>query len=153
MPRAGSVVDPAELRRHLALSLPAAVLPTDWVLLDRLPVGPTGKVDRAALPAPARRDAPAATPAAPQGPADPVVEGPADPVVETLREIWQDVLKIPDIGLHEDLFDLGGHSLTITRISGRIQQRLGVEVPLDAFFDTPTIAEIAEIVRQSREEP
>ncbi|MFG1848264.1 non-ribosomal peptide synthetase [Micromonospora carbonacea] len=153
VPRAGSVVDPAELRRHLALSLPAAVLPTDWVLLDRLPVGPTGKVDRAALPTPTRRDAPAATPAAPQDAADQVVEGPADPVVETLREIWQDVLKIPDIGLHEDLFDLGGHSLTITRISGRIQQRLGVEVPLDAFFDTPTIAEIAEIVRQSREEP
>ncbi|MEU8053187.1 non-ribosomal peptide synthetase [Micromonospora haikouensis] len=146
VPRAGSAVDAAELRRHLALSLPAAVLPTDWVLLDGLPVGPNGKVDRAALPAPAHRDAPeeAATPPAP--------ETDADPVVQALREIWQDVLKIPDIGPHEDLFDLGGHSLTITRISGRIQQRLGVEVPLDAFFDTPTIAEIAEIVRQSREE-
>ncbi|MFC5945587.1 non-ribosomal peptide synthetase, partial [Micromonospora harpali] len=146
VPRAGSAVDAAELRRHLALSLPAAVLPTDWVLLDGLPVGPNGKVDRAALPAPARRDAPekAATSPAP--------ETDADPVVQALREIWQDVLRIPDIGLHEDLFDLGGHSLTITRISGRIQQRLGVEVPLDAFFDTPTIAEIAEIVRQSREE-
>nr|WP_091642722.1 acyl carrier protein [Micromonospora pallida] len=73
-------------------------------------------------------------------------------MVGALREIWQDVLKIPDIGPHEDLFDLGGHSLTITRISGRIVQRLGVEVPLDAFFDTPTIAEIAEIIRQSGKE-
>ncbi|WP_433228218.1 phosphopantetheine-binding protein [Micromonospora sp. CA-248260] len=69
-----------------------------------------------------------------------------------LRLIWQEVLRIPDIGVHEDLFDLGGHSLTITRISGRIRQRLGVEVPLDAFFDTPTIAEIAEIVRPSVKE-
>ncbi|MFF3868815.1 amino acid adenylation domain-containing protein [Micromonospora sp. NPDC001898] len=143
--RAGAVADPADLRRHLALSLPTAVLPTDWVLLDRLPMSPNGKVDRAALPAPAPRDAPVG-----------IVAGNAaaddDPVVATLREIWQDVLKIPDIGVHEDLFDLGGHSLTITRISGRIQQRLGVEVPLDAFFDTPTIAEIAEIVRQSGKE-
>ncbi|MFC8850562.1 MULTISPECIES: amino acid adenylation domain-containing protein [unclassified Micromonospora] len=145
VPRAGAVVDAADLRRHLALSLPAAVLPTDWVLLDRLPVDPNGKVDRAALPAPAHRDAPEAVPST-------APETDADPVVQALREIWQDVLKIPDIGVHEDLFDLGGHSLTITRISGRIQQRLGVEVPLDAFFDTPTIAEIAEIVRQSREE-
>ncbi|WP_405109276.1 amino acid adenylation domain-containing protein [Micromonospora sp. NBC_01405] len=143
--RGGAVADPADLRRHLALSLPAAVLPTDWVLLDRLPMSPNGKVDRAALPAPAPRDAPVGI----------VAENAAaddDPMVETLREIWQDVLKIPDIGVHEDLFDLGGHSLTITRISGRIQQRLGVEVPLDAFFDTPTIAEIAEIVRQSGKE-
>ncbi|NBE85103.1 non-ribosomal peptide synthetase [Micromonospora rubida] len=143
--RAGAVADPADLRRHLALSLPTAVLPTDWMLLDRLPLSPNGKVDRAALPAPAPRADPVAANPAPPGEA-------GDPVVETLREIWQDVLKIPDIGVHEDLFDLGGHSLTITRISGRIQQRLGVEVPLDAFFDTPTIAEIAEIVRQSGKE-
>ncbi|WP_405096541.1 non-ribosomal peptide synthetase [Micromonospora sp. NBC_01412] len=143
--RAGAVADPADLRRHLALSLPTAVLPTDWVLLDRLPLSPNGKVDRGALPAPAPRADPVAAAPAPPGEA-------GDPVVETLREIWQDVLKIPDIGVHEDLFDLGGHSLTITRISGRIQQRLGVEVPLDAFFDTPTIAEIAEIVRQSGKE-
>ncbi|MEU4565179.1 amino acid adenylation domain-containing protein [Micromonospora sp. NPDC023956] len=142
-PRPGAgAPEPAELRGHLALSLPTVMLPADWVVLDRLPVGPTGKVDRAALPAPSARVTAVAT--------EPAAD--ADPLVELLREIWQDVLKIPDIGPHEDLFDLGGHSLTITRISGRITQRLGVEVPLDAFFDTPTIAEIAEIIRQSGEE-
>ncbi|GLY26428.1 amino acid adenylation domain-containing protein [Micromonospora sp. NBRC 101691] len=134
--------EPADLRGHLALTLPPVMLPTDWVVLDRLPVGPNGKVDRAALPAPSARDTAVAI--------EPATD--ADPLVEALREIWQDVLKIPDIGPHEDLFDLGGHSLTITRISGRIVQRLGVEVPLDAFFDTPTIAEIAEIIRQSGKE-
>ncbi|WP_199561846.1 non-ribosomal peptide synthetase [Micromonospora deserti] len=146
--RAGAAPDPAELRRHLALSLPQAVLPTDYVALERLPLSPNGKVDRAALPAPAARDAAVDVPpdaAAGTGMGD-------DPVVEQLRLIWQEVLRIPDIGVHEDLFDLGGHSLTITRISSRIQQRLGVEVPLDAFFDTPTVAEIAEIVRQSGKE-
>ncbi|PZG19139.1 non-ribosomal peptide synthetase [Micromonospora craterilacus] len=147
--RAGAAPEPAELRRHLALSLPQAVLPTDYVTLDRLPLSPNGKVDRAALPAPTPRDS-----ADPPQDADPgtVGTGGADPVVEQLRLIWQEVLRIPDVGVHEDLFDLGGHSLHITRISGRIQQRLGVEVPLDAFFDTPTIAEIAEIVRQSGKE-
>ncbi|MEV6693584.1 amino acid adenylation domain-containing protein [Micromonospora sp. NPDC051196] len=145
VPRPGSVVDPADLRRHLAASLPQAALPADYVTLDRLPISPNGKVDRAALPAPAARkaDEDAGTTA---GPVD------DDPLLAQLRLIWQEVLRIPDIGLHEDLFDLGGHSLTITRISGRIQQRLGVDVPLDAFFETPTIAEIADIVRQSQKE-
>ncbi|MDG4798020.1 amino acid adenylation domain-containing protein [Micromonospora sp. WMMD1082] len=144
--RAGAVVESSELRRHLALSLPSAVLPTGYVVLDRLPLSPNGKVDRAALPAPAPPEGAAAVPAS--APADAI----DDPVVSQLRLIWQEVLRIPDIGVHEDLFDLGGHSLHITRISGRIQQRLGVEVPLDAFFDTPTIAEIAEIIRQSGKE-
>ncbi|SCF28933.1 amino acid adenylation domain-containing protein [Micromonospora echinospora] len=143
VPRPGAgAPEPADLRGHLALTLPPVMLPADWVVLDRLPVGPNGKVDRAALPAPSARDTAVAAESATA----------VDPLVETLQEIWQDVLKIPDIGPHEDLFDLGGHSLTITRISGRIVQRLGVEVPLDAFFDTPTIAEIAEIIRQSGEE-
>ncbi|WP_199489236.1 non-ribosomal peptide synthetase [Micromonospora craniellae] len=149
VPRPGAVPEPVELRRHLALTLPAAVLPNDYVTLDRLPLNPSGKVDRAALPAPAPRDVVAETPGGV------VIEASGsddDPVVEQLRLIWQEVLRIPDIGVHEDLFDLGGHSLTVTRISGRIQQRLGVEVPLDAFFDTPTIAEIADIVRQSGKE-
>ncbi|MGC5664180.1 non-ribosomal peptide synthetase [Micromonospora sp. WMMD723] len=154
VPRAGAVVEPAGLRRHLAASLPPAVLPTDFVPLDRLPSSPNGKVDRAAL---GTRDLAVDLPRPPvTDPVHPAVTPtpPADddPVVAQLRTIWQEVLRIPDIGVHEDLFDLGGHSLTVTRISGRIQQRLGVEVPLDAFFDTPTIAEIAEIVRPSVKE-
>ncbi|WBB80558.1 amino acid adenylation domain-containing protein [Micromonospora sp. WMMD882] len=136
------VPEPADLRGHLAARLPAVMLPADWMVLDRLPVSPNGKIDRAALPAPAARPAAGGEASSTEG----------DPLVETLREIWQDVLRIPDIGPHEDLFDLGGHSLTITRISGRIAQRIGVEVPLDAFFDTPTIAEIAAFIREAGEE-
>ncbi|WP_206024769.1 non-ribosomal peptide synthetase [Micromonospora zingiberis] len=150
VPRPDTAVEPADLRRHLAASLPQAALPADYVPLDRLPLSPNGKVDRNALPAPAPRTT---------GPADAAVADTADtapadddPLLAQLRLIWQEVLRIPDVGVHEDLFDLGGHSLTITRISGRIQQRLGVEVPLDAFFETPTIAEIAEIIRQSEKE-
>ncbi|MEV0608659.1 amino acid adenylation domain-containing protein [Polymorphospora rubra] len=149
---AGAEPDPAALRAHLAQTLPAVMVPATWVFLDTLPLNPSGKLDRAALPVPARERAEPAT----AGPGAAVGAGPdddapvVDEVVEEIRTIWQDVLQIDDIGLDEDLFDLGGHSLTITRISSRIHQRLGVELSLEVFFEMPTIAEIAEVVREAR---
>ncbi|WP_271217885.1 condensation domain-containing protein [Streptosporangium carneum] len=73
-----------------------------------------------------------------------------DEVVAQVRQIWQEVLRLDDIGLDEDLYDLGGHSLTITQIIARARRRLGVEVSLDVFFDTPTIAGMAEEVSRLR---
>jgi acyl carrier protein len=61
------------------------------------------------------------------------------------------VLRLDDIGPDEDLFDLGGHSLTITQIAVRIRKRLGVDVPLDVFFDTPTIDGVAAAIADLRE--
>ncbi|OUC99043.1 hypothetical protein CA984_04560 [Streptosporangium minutum] len=75
-----------------------------------------------------------------------------DPVITQVREIWQEILRIDDIGLEEDLYDLGGHSLTITQIIARTRRRLGVEVSLDVFFDNPTIAGLAEEVTRLRGE-
>ena len=72
-----------------------------------------------------------------------------DEVVAQLRAIWQEVLQVDAIGPHDDLFDLGGHSLIITRINGRVRQQFGVELPLDVYFDTPTVAEIADVLRES----
>lgn len=138
----GTPPEPADLRRHLAETLPAAMVPTVWSTVERMPRTPNGKLDRAALPDPPR---PAPTDPAPATSAG---DG-GDQVVTELTAIWQDVLQVDDIGPHEDLFDLGGHSLTITRISSRIRQRFTVEVPLDAFFDTPTVAQIAQIVHRS----
>ncbi|WP_117215548.1 non-ribosomal peptide synthetase, partial [Allorhizocola rhizosphaerae] len=136
----GAPPEPAELRRHLAATLPTALIPGLWQVLEALPLTANGKLDRAALPAISL-------------PRDPVSDvdtgGDSDEIIKALQDIWQEVLSIDDIGPEEDLFDLGGHSLTITRISGRIVQRLGVEVPLDVFFDTPTIAEIALYIRES----
>lgn len=130
------VADPAALRVHVAQTLPAAMVPSLWSVLDRLPVSPAGKLDRAALPEPAPMRSASN------------VDDEEDGTIATIREIWQEVLAIDDIGVDEDLFDLGGHSLTITRISGRIHQRLGVEVPLEVFFDTPTIGEIAQYLKE-----
>ncbi|MEU1731148.1 phosphopantetheine-binding protein [Streptosporangium sp. NPDC020145] len=75
-----------------------------------------------------------------------------DPVTAQIREIWQEVLRVDDIGPDEDLYDLGGHSLTITQIIARTRRRLGVEVSLDVFFDNPTVAGMAEEVTRLRGE-
>ncbi|MEV8635016.1 phosphopantetheine-binding protein [Streptosporangium sp. NPDC051023] len=75
-----------------------------------------------------------------------------DPVIAQVREIWQEVLRIDDIAPDEDLYDLGGHSLTITQIIARARRRLGVEVSLDVFFDNPTVAGMAEEVTRLRGE-
>ncbi|GII33227.1 condensation domain-containing protein [Planotetraspora mira] len=72
-------------------------------------------------------------------------------LAEEIRAIWQEVLGIDEIGDEEDLFDLGGHSLTITQIIARMRKRLDVEVPLDVFFDTPTIAGVLESIAAGRE--
>ncbi|HZM77330.1 MAG TPA: amino acid adenylation domain-containing protein [Candidatus Limnocylindrales bacterium] len=132
----GTPPSPADLRRHVADALPAAMVPTHWVVLDRMPRSPNGKLDRSALP----------DPPAPQ-PSTVDSTEPTDELIAALAEIWQQVLAVPHIGPDDDLFDLGGHSLSITRISSRINQRFRVQVPLNTFFDTPTIAEIAMYMR------
>jgi amino acid adenylation domain-containing protein len=97
-------------------------------------------------PWPARAAASARGTAEPAGKAEP--GGAAD----TVRQIWREVLELPDIGPDDDLFDLGGHSLTITQITTRIAESIGVEVPLDVFFDSPTINGVVEAIARIGEE-
>ncbi|MFJ4920291.1 amino acid adenylation domain-containing protein [Streptomyces sp. NPDC088725] len=124
--------DAGELRRELAAALPAYMVPEVFVGLDALPSTPNGKLDRAALPSPPET--------APTSSAD------SDSVLETVREIWCEVLRLPSLDDDEDLFDLGGHSITMSQISTRILDRLDVDVPLDAYFEAPTVLGIADIV-------
>jgi amino acid adenylation domain-containing protein len=128
----GRPPDVGELREHLARTLPAYMLPGTVVVLERMPLTPNGKLDRASLPEPPRAAAPPAAEVSATGAA--------------VTEIWCDVLGLPGIGPEENLFDLGGHSLVIMQIMARIRQRLGVEVPMDAFFVTPTVAGIAAAI-------
>ncbi|XUM02709.1 non-ribosomal peptide synthetase [Streptomyces venezuelae ATCC 10712] len=138
---------PADLRDHLLRTLPAAMVPQRWLTMERLPLTPNGKLDRRALPVPPR-EAPA-----PRGETSGAagVSGadgsPADGITETVRRIWAEVLDLPDVGPEDDLFDLGGHSLTVVQIAARIRDALGVEVDFDVFFDVPTPAGIAAAVR------
>jgi acyl carrier protein len=127
----------ADLRRHVEDSLPASMVPAHWMLLDRLPRTPDGRLDHAALPEPA-------TGAAVMDPAGSAED---DELTAALIDICREVLKVRDIGPDDDLFDLGGHSLSMTRIGNRINQRFGVTVRLDTFYDAPTVTELAAYLR------
>ncbi|MFJ8309907.1 MULTISPECIES: amino acid adenylation domain-containing protein [unclassified Streptomyces] len=124
--------DPGIVRRALAAALPAYMVPDVLLALDALPLTPNGKLDRGALPAPP--DAPASD-----------SSGSGTPL-EAVRQVWCEVLRLPEVGDREDFFDLGGHSITMTQISARLLDRLGVDVPLDAYFDAPTVEELAAVV-------
>ncbi|HEY0018781.1 MAG TPA: amino acid adenylation domain-containing protein [Longimicrobium sp.] len=132
----------AELREHLRRRLPDYMVPAAFVTLDELPRMPGGKVDRRALPAPR-----AAGFAAREGYVPPrsATEG-------VLADIWGEVLKSGPVGVHDRFFDLGGHSLSVLQLLGRIRAVLGVEVPLRVLFDDPTVAGLAVAVERLRGE-
>ena len=124
------------LRGHLRKLLPAYMVPSSFVWLDALPLTPNGKVDRRALPDP---DAPApAPPVAPVAPVAPRTAG-----EEVVAVIWAGVLGVERVGVEDDFFALGGHSLGATRVLARIARLLRVEIPLRAMFETPTVAGLA----------
>ncbi|CAN7236847.1 amino acid adenylation domain-containing protein [Bosea sp. LjRoot90] len=128
----GESPPPAELRATLAQELPDYMIPTAWVGLPALPLNPSGKLDRAALPAPDAQSAPAK--------ADKVM--PRTPVEETLIRIWTEVLRREGIGVDDDLFDLGADSLSIFQITSRAR-REGLKLAARDFFRNRTIAAVA----------
>jgi amino acid adenylation domain-containing protein len=125
-----------ELREFLRQRLPEAMVPADLVPLAVLPLGPTGKLDRAALPAPAVSGTPAADTSAP----------PQTAVEELLAGLWSEVIGVGSPGLQDDFFALGGHSLLATRMLSRLRDQLAVEVPLSALFEAPTLGEFSAVV-------
>jgi natural product biosynthesis luciferase-like monooxygenase protein/non-ribosomal peptide synthase protein (TIGR01720 family) len=133
--RAGSRVSAPELRSHLEDRLPRYMLPAAFVVLEALPLTPNGKVDRAALPAPERATEP-----------EVVYVGPRTPTEEVLATAWADVLGLDRVGVEDNFFDLGGHSLVATRVVSRIRSALGIDVPLRALFEAPTVAALARAV-------
>jgi amino acid adenylation domain-containing protein len=126
-----------ELRPHLRAALPDYMVPALVVALPALPLTPTAKVDRAALPAPQWGAQPS-----PAGRAEP-----QNPVEATLAQIWSDLLdNQAPVGVHDNLFALGGHSLTATRFVARVADTYGVSLPVHQVFAGPTIAELAGVV-------
>jgi hypothetical protein len=124
----------SELRDALAVKLPDYMLPAVFVFLDALPLTPTGKVDRLALPMPDRdRGDLAATLVMPRTAVEEVVTG-----------MWAEVLGLERIGVHDGFFDLGGHSLLATQMMSQINRIFQVELPLRRFFEAPTVAELAQ---------
>jgi amino acid adenylation domain-containing protein len=132
----------SELRRILIGRLPAYMVPAAFVLLEKLPRTPTGKVDPAALPPP---DA-----ARPE--LDSRYQEPRTPAEETLMGIWRTVLRLDRIGIHDNFFELGGHSLLATQVISRARDAFHVEVPLRELFLSPTVADLALAIAQRRAE-
>jgi bacitracin synthase 3 len=129
----------AQLRQKLAVSLPDYMLPTYYLTLDKVPLTPNGKTDRKALPLPmagAGGDRPAAGSYLP----------PRTATETALASIWERILGVGRVGMNDNFFDLGGHSIKAIRIASAIAKELGQEVPLALIFQNPTPASLAAVL-------
>ena len=123
-----------ELRDSLRMRLPEYMLPSQFVLLDQMPLGANAKLDRSALPAPgASRPILTAAYAAPQ-----------TPLEQAIAEVWQEFLRLKTVGVNDVFFELGGHSLLLVLVHEELQQRLGREVPIADLFRFPTVRALAQ---------
>jgi amino acid adenylation domain-containing protein len=140
--------DPLRARRHQGLAqamrvqaearLPGYMVPSAYVVLAAFPLTANGKIDRAALPAPADR------------PAAEVLVAPRTQEEEVLAAIWAGVLGLDHVGVHDDFFALGGHSLLATQVISRVRDAFGVELQVRALFEAPTIADLAKRIIELR---
>ncbi|MDH3276102.1 MAG: amino acid adenylation domain-containing protein [Gammaproteobacteria bacterium] len=129
-PDAPSVTD---LRALMRSKLPDYMLPSAFMVLDRLPLTANGKLDRSALPMPEG-----------ERQSDETLVEPRSDLERQLVEIWAEVLKLERLGIHDNFFDLGGHSLSATQVVIRIRKALQMELPVSQMFGYPTVAELAQ---------
>jgi amino acid adenylation domain-containing protein len=132
----------SDLRRFLQAKLPDYMVPAAFVRLDALPLTPNGKVDRRALPAPEglRPELEAAYVA------------PTTEVERSIAAVWREVLGIDQVGIHDNFFNLGGHSLMALQVLSRLRRALRVELSVRVLFEAPTVAGLALAVRQNQGE-
>jgi thioesterase domain-containing protein/acyl carrier protein len=130
----------AEMREFVRVALPEYMVPTQFVFLDALPLTANKKVDRAALPAP--------SPASASGRASPE-DQPRGRLEVQLAALWRGVLANEDIGVHDNFFDHGGHSLKAVQLVAEIESVMGQQLPLAAFFQAPSIREMARLLERS----
>ncbi len=138
VPSAESDGRPAELRDYLKAKLPDYMVPATYVMLEKLPLTPSGKVDRKALPLP--------------GPTTIETQSetgmPRDMLEQQLRLLWERILGVRHIGLSDDFFDLGGHSLAAARLFYEIERLTGKSLPLATLFRASTLGQLADILRK-----
>ncbi|MGH3973476.1 MAG: amino acid adenylation domain-containing protein, partial [Pseudonocardiaceae bacterium] len=146
VPASDTIPTSAQLRRHTAHTLPEYMVPAVFVTLDALPLGPTGKLDRKALPAPDQLIEPASEYTAPQSATE-----------HTLADIWAEVLGVERVGIHDNFFELGGDSILSIQLVSRVRKAGFLLTSKDIFFHQ-TVAELASVVtaahgEQADEEP
>ncbi|MEG4028408.1 MULTISPECIES: amino acid adenylation domain-containing protein [unclassified Microcoleus] len=140
VPARESALSINELRSFLKEKLPDYMVPSALVVIKALPLTANGKIDRRALPAPeaARADL-----------ADTFV-APSTPIEKMLAEIWAELLGLEKVGIYDNFFDLGGHSLLITQLLAKVREIFQVELPLRVLFEAPTVAGLAEKIERQQ---
>ena len=128
------------LRQALAARLPPSMIPSAFEMVEALPLTPTGKVNRRALPAPGRI----------RPDLDSRFVAPRTPAEEVLTGIWAHILGLEQVGIHDNFFELGGLSILATQRIARVREALQVELPLRLVFEAPTVSELAMAIIQSR---
>jgi len=132
----GASLEASELRRELGRTLPEYMVPAAIMVLEALPLTPSGKLDRKALPAPEFN-------------ATTGYRAPRTPEEEILCGLFAEVLGLERVGIEDNFFELGGHSLMATRLVSRIRAALGVELAIRTLFEAPCVHRLAEIIDES----
>ncbi|MBA4532700.1 non-ribosomal peptide synthetase [Brevibacillus halotolerans] len=134
-------VSDMDLRNYMGKTLPDYMVPSFFVSVDKIPLTPNGKIDRRSLPKPEGTIG-----------ADVAYVAPSTELEQKLAIIWQDVLGVPRIGVHDQFFSLGGHSLKAMSLISLIQKECGIDLPLRILFKTPTIQAIARYLESGGKE-
>ncbi|MDJ1175086.1 non-ribosomal peptide synthetase [Roseofilum capinflatum] len=125
-----------QLREFLQEKLPDYMVPSAFVVLDKLPLSPSGKVDRRALPAPDKS----------RPLLDVELVAPRTPTEEILAGIWAKILSLDEVGVLDNFFMLGGDSIQATQLISRVRDTFGIELSLHRLFESPTVAEFGELI-------
>jgi len=132
VPDAGAPPTVGDLREFVKRRLPSAFVPSAFIVVEALPLGPTGKLDRRALPAPVVAREPR------------TIVRAHGPLKLQIAEVWRELLGVPEVGTTDDFFDLGGHSLLAVRMLQRLDELYGVALPLAVLYTNPTIDGLSE---------
>jgi amino acid adenylation domain-containing protein len=135
-------VEQGAIRDFLSTHLPDYMMPSAFVAMKTLPRLPSGKADRSALPAPGEQ----------RSELQKLYVAPRTPVEEELARIWQQVLGVKQVGIHDSFFELGGHSLSVTQLASRIWDAFQVEMPLAILFNNPTIVNMTGAIAVAQAE-
>ena len=139
----GAAVTAGELRSFLKEKIPDYMVPSRFVFLDVMPLTSNGKLDRKALP----------EPDAGKSEFSSSFVAPRTVVEELISQIWAEVLKLEKFGIHDNFFDLGGHSLKATQVMSRVRETFRINLAVRILFEAPTVAELASRVAQSFSDP
>ena len=142
VPKQGKFPGISELQIFLRNKLPEYMVPSAFVLLKNLPLTSNGKVDRQSLPSPeiTRPDLEA------------TFVAPRIPVESSIASIWAEILQLEQVGIYDNFFDLGGHSLMVTQVVSRLRDAFEVDLSLTDFFEVPTVANLAVLIAQKMAE-